>query len=95
MVQLGQPIATGRDQAVVHDPNVLAPLLSTPSTDAHSPQSDSSALGGTCHVAQMGRAAGFVLLDGEGLGYTRVPALEYAGQMLHLTATCDPTHIGT
>jgi len=80
---------------MVHSPLVLAPLLSTPSTDAHSPQSGSSALEGTSHMAQMGRAAGSVLLDGEGLGYTPVPALEYAGQMFHLTATCGPTHIGT
>jgi len=95
MVQLREPIAMGRDQAVVHDPIVLAPLPSTPSTDAHSPQSGSSALGGTCHVAQVGHAAGFVLLDGEGLGYTRVRALEYAGKMFHPTAACGPTHIGT
>jgi len=95
IVQLHQPIATGRDQAMVHDPIVLAPLLSTPSTDAHSPQSGSSALGGTFHVAQMGRAAGFVLLDGEGSGYTGIRAPEYAGKMFHLTVTCGPMHIGT
>ena len=45
-------------------------------------------------MARMGRAVGSVLLDGEGWGDTRVPALEYAGQMFHLLAICGSTHIG-
>jgi len=77
----------------VHDPSVLVPSLSIPSTDTRARQSDNSVLEGTFHMARVDRAAGFVLRDEEGSGDTRVPALGYAVQMFHLLVTCGPTRI--
>ena len=57
---------------------VLAPSLSTPSTDARAPQSGSNVLEDTSHMAQMDRAAGSVLLDEGGSADTRAPAMECA-----------------
>ena len=79
---------------MVHDLIVLAPSLSTPSTDARALQSGSNVLEDTFHMGHMDRAVGPDLLDAEGSADTRVPAMEYVRQLFHLPAACGPTHIG-
>lgn len=61
-------IAKGSVLAAVHNPIVLVPSPSTPSTDAHAQPSGSSEQGGTSHKAQAGRTAGTGPLDEEGSG---------------------------
>ena len=89
------PIAKGRDRAAVHDPIVLVPSLSTPSTDARAQVSGSSEQGDTSREARVGRTVGPGPLDEEGSGDRGVPALEYAGQLFRLPVTYDPMHIGS
>ena len=60
--------AKAQDQAGMETPVALVPSLSTPSTDARSRPSGSSAPRGTSHTAQMGRMEGPVLLGEGGSG---------------------------
>ena len=60
--------AKARGQAGMETPVAFVPSRTTPSTDARSRPSGSSAPWGTSHAAQMGRMAGTVLLGEEGSG---------------------------
>ena len=86
--------AKARGQAGMETPLALVPSLSTPSTDARSRLSGSSAPRGTSRKAQMGRMEGSVPLGEEESGDKGALSPECMGQLFHLPIACGPTHIG-
>jgi hypothetical protein len=94
LMNLRYSAAKRRAKVVVDDPFACVLVPSTPSTDAHALPSGSSVLEGTSHKVQTGHKADYPPLDEEGSGDMGTSGLEYAGQPIHLPATCNPMHIG-
>jgi hypothetical protein len=79
---------------MVQYPTVLVLTLSIPSTGVPARLLGSNGSGGTSHKVRTSQMVELVLLGVGGSGDKRDPRLGCAGQLFHLPAACDPTHIG-